>query len=86
VVNKRLTTTKDYVRKNKLFLQNKANSKPIQTQYKPNTKPIQTQFKANTKPIQSQFKPKQTQSCPPSVWRDRAKTDGFCGYFSVRDL
>jgi len=28
---------------------------------KANTKPIQTQFKANTKPIQTQFKPKQTQ-------------------------
>ena len=32
-------------------IKNKANSKPIQTQFKPNTKPIQTQFK----PKQSQF-------------------------------
>jgi len=40
---------------------NKANSKPIQSQYKANTKPIQSQYKANTKPIQTQFKPKQTQ-------------------------
>ena len=28
---------------------------------KANSKPIQTQFKANTNPIQSQYKPKQTQ-------------------------
>jgi len=42
---------------------NKANSKPIQSQYKPNSKPIQTQFKANTNPIQTQYKAKQTQFC-----------------------
>jgi len=30
---------------------NKANSKPIQTQYKANSNPKQTQFKPNTKPI-----------------------------------
>jgi len=35
----------------------KANSKPIQTQYKPNTNPKQTQNKPNTNPIQTQTKP-----------------------------
>jgi hypothetical protein len=32
-------------------LKNKANSKPIQSQFKPNTKPIQTQNKPNSNPI-----------------------------------
>ena len=36
---------------------NKANSKPIQTQYKANSNPIQSQFKPNTNPIQTQYKP-----------------------------
>jgi len=36
---------------------NKANSKPIQTQFKANSNPIQSQFKPNSKPIQTQFKP-----------------------------
>jgi hypothetical protein len=35
---------------------NKANTKPIQSQYKPNTNPIQTQFKANTNPNKANFK------------------------------
>jgi len=71
---------------------NKANSKPIQSQYKANSNPIQTQFKPNTNPIvekakmnaskvltrdyenKSHFCPpaKQTQSCPPSLWRDKS--------------
>ena len=36
---------------------NKANSKPIQSQFKANTNPIQTQNKPNTNPIQTQTKP-----------------------------
>jgi len=77
---KDLRSTKVYVRKNNLFMQNKANfqksqmnvSTVITMNYeqrtmndeiknKANSKPIQTQFKPNTKPIQTQFKPKQSQ-------------------------
>ncbi|MGB2809448.1 MAG: hypothetical protein WBC22_17030 [Sedimentisphaerales bacterium] len=47
---------------------NKANTKPIQTQFKPNTKPIQTQSNPN--------KPKQTQCLPAiSVAGQREKND-----------
>ena len=37
---------------------NKANTKPIQTQYKANTNPIQSQYKPNTKPNKPNFRGK----------------------------
>jgi hypothetical protein len=36
---------------------NKANSKPIQTQYKANTNPIQSQYKPNTNPNKANSTP-----------------------------
>ncbi len=67
-----LRSTKTYVRKNKLFMQNKANFQKVKLNVNEvltrdyvqmdtwsirKTKPIQSQFKANSKPIQSQLKP-----------------------------
>jgi len=72
---------------------NKANSKPIQSQYKPNTNPIQTQNKPNTNPIQTQNKPntnpKQTQYKPNSNpnkanFNRPAYTAGNCFEYSMR--
>jgi hypothetical protein len=52
---------------------NKANSKPIQSQFKANTNPIQTQYKPKTNPKQTQYKPKtnpkQTQFQPSRLHR-----------------
>ena len=82
-----LTSTKEYVRKNKLFLQNKANFQKV----KLNVNEVLTKDyeqmdtwssgknKANSNPIQTQFKantnPIQTQSNPilsrRSLWRSR---------------
>ena len=74
-----LRSTKDYVRKNNLFMQNKANFQKVKLNVNEvltkdyvqmdtwsirKTKPIQSQFKANTNPIQSQLNPKQTQFKP----------------------
>ena len=70
---KDLRSTKVYVRKNKLYMQNKANFPKSQmnvtdlptmnyeqmdTWSRGKTKPKQSQFKPNTKPIQTQYKPK----------------------------
>ncbi|MGB2810097.1 MAG: hypothetical protein WBC22_20320 [Sedimentisphaerales bacterium] len=74
-----IRSTKDYVRKNKLFMQNKANFRKSQMNVNNvltkvydkkdtwsigKTKPIQSQFKPNTNPIQTQYKPNQSQNKP----------------------
>ncbi|MGB2809888.1 MAG: hypothetical protein WBC22_19265 [Sedimentisphaerales bacterium] len=76
---KDLRSTKDYVRKNNLFMQNKANFKKVKLNVNKvltrnyvrmdtwsirKTKPIQSQYKANSKPIQTQSKPIQSQTNP----------------------
>ena len=68
---------------NPIQTQFKPNSNPIQTQFKPKTNPKQTQNKPNTKPIQTQTNPIRTQSCPPSVWRDKpgVSLSSFCFSF-----
>ena len=54
-VNKVLT--KDYDKKGTWSCgKNKANTKPIQSQFKPNTKPIQSQYKPKTKPNKPNFR------------------------------
>ncbi|MHC4109791.1 MAG: hypothetical protein ACYSUY_01875 [Planctomycetota bacterium] len=74
-----LRSTKAYVRKNNLFMQNKANfqkvkfnvNKVLTRAYEKRTlgergktNPIQSQFKANSKPIKAKTNPIQTQTNP----------------------
>ena len=71
-----IRSTKDYVRKNNLFMQNKAKFRKVKLNVNKvltkdydkmdtwSTREKQTQFKPNTKPIQTQSKPKQTQFKP----------------------
>jgi hypothetical protein len=66
---------------------NKANSKPIQTQFKANTNPIQTQYKAKQsqfiaasplpKPEQIQFQRQKNVSGPPKYLTSTNMDDNF---------
>jgi hypothetical protein len=89
-------STKDYVRKNNLSMQNKANFRKVKFNVNKvltrNYDQMDTWSIRKTKPIQSQSKPKQTQLVLRSLRRSRnkpnfrGKTSGFYGYFSAKDL
>jgi hypothetical protein len=79
LITNEIRSTKDYVRKNNLFMQNKANFRKVKFNVNKvltkaydrmdtwsirKTKPIQTQFKAKTNPIKANSNPIQTQTKP----------------------
>ena len=85
-----LRSTKDYVRKNKLFMQNEPNLRKSQMNVTTvitmnyeqmdtwsirKTKPIQSQFKPNTKPIKAKTNPIQSQFKPKLVRHQRGGTE-----------